>query len=263
MFSSVALIALEKALSKKKVAPAKAATPKSKHSQPAGTTERNPASFIMSVIPREVLDGDDLGTFIDKELAWRVEMLSGSAFDPWLNPTQVSPEQAEILDNVIIFQAETLGSLALASSIVRGRVHAWREDYQAGVEKTECLMKALVTAVRIHQRLDPAPIDPTMKEKKRVFVEELEVVLRRIRQTEKASRVSLSHTELQRLLEEAISNAERSYLKRNLESWKEYIAARPRDFHANLDKPAMMFDEWLAFWTGRRVEALRQKISKL
>jgi hypothetical protein len=254
---------LEGALSKKKVAPAKVATSKSEQPKPEGTKERNPASFIISCIPREILTVDALGAFIDEGLTWRVEMLSGLASNPRLKPTRVSSGQLEILDNVILAQTDTLGSLALASSIVQGRVHAWREDYRAGVEKTERFGKALIKSVRMHQHLEVAAIDPTMKEMKEAFVKELDIVLRHIRQAVEASRVSATHSELQQLFEEAVGGLEESYLTQNLDSWKAFIAARKLEFLENLNKPASMFDEWLAQWTTRKVEALRQKISEL
>jgi hypothetical protein len=87
--------------------------------------------LIISTLPRERLSRDQIGLLIDAELLRRFEELSGAPA-----PNVLSPAQSKILDDLIIRQTETLGDLALASPIVLGRVHAWR-DHPLGIARTK------------------------------------------------------------------------------------------------------------------------------
>jgi hypothetical protein len=224
-------------------------------------TKRDPASLIISSLPRGVLAGKNVGQAINDELRWRLEMLSGLVVGDTL-----TTKQEEILDNEIIRQTESLDALVLESSIVRARIFSWKADYKSGVEKRKRFGDALTKAARIFQHLTPAPLDPSMKAEKAAFVAELEVVLRYIQQAQEASRSRLSLDEIQKLFRESLANLadpEQSLLWQNLESWQAFIAAKLDDFRANLDKPAPLFDLWLAFWTGLREDTVRQNISRL
>jgi hypothetical protein len=211
--------------------------------------------LIISVLPREQLSPEQLGSHIDAELV--------RCFSPaCLSPDLLSPAQSKILDDLIIRQTETLGDLALASPIVLGRVHAWR-DHPLGIARMQRFCAALVKAVRVHQHKAKPPLDSRMLAAKRKTVDELRAAFKVLRGKFRAAKKDPKIKDFTVQFLEVIQPG--GFLQANADSWCAFFAA---DFQQALDSlngprfsPAALYDAWAAWATGYTQETLRQKVS--
>src|SRR3989442_11081572 len=218
-------------------------------------------TLIISTLPRERLGDEELGLLITSGLLQRLEARCTVPKDCRLNTAQY-----RILDDLIIEQTHTLGELALASPLVRERLHAWR-DHPHGIGLTERFASALVKAVRYHKRMEPPPLDSRLRQSKKETVEELRSAFRILRKGTVGSLKNLSSRELIERFRHVIVEGNFRYLSGFSDAWSDFFAQQPgfvsNALAAPRFAPATVFDAWLAWATGYEQEYLRQKISTL
>jgi len=218
-------------------------------------------TLIISTLPREPLSDEQLGLLITSGLAQRLEALTDVPSDGLLSQTQY-----RMLDDLIIRQTETLGEFALASPMVRERLHAWRV-HPSGIFLTERFAAALVKAVRYHQRVALPPLDPGIPVAKRKTVDELRAAFKILRAKYSTAKKKPRIAEVVAQFQGVVQDGGFSHLGANIDSWNSFFRARSEFVLEMLNRPrlspAALYDAWLAWATHYEQETLRQKISSL
>ncbi len=231
--------------------------------------------FIISSMPREfgpssVPTEDEVGAWITAGLERIMEqfLVQDSERECWTQRGEqnLTPALCARLDELIIRQTETLGDWMEHSSVVQLRIQHWKlmthgeklyERYNAARNKNMLILHRLV----------PPPIDPGWKRFKRETVAELRIVLQDLRGHFAESRRGITAAEVLDRFRQTIAQSGCPYLQGNQLSWEAFFSARLRSVKNLLTtgkrtQPAALFDEWAAWATERKLEALRQMISK-
>jgi hypothetical protein len=173
------------------------------------------------------------------------------------------------LDEIILQQAETLGWRIELSELIRFRKSEWDKDPD-GPEKHLRLGKANARSARIMQRRELPPIDdPDQWLVKQETVQELRLVLQRMRATFALSRRAPTRDEVRTLFSGIITDSPQTspHLATNLDRWLKFFEENPDLLRpvalGDRAKPAALYDEFLSWSTGWEPESLRQAISNL
>jgi hypothetical protein len=213
--------------------------------------------MIISSLPRQLLESpEQLGALITEQLAQGV------------NPDNLTDDALRSLDERVILEAETLGQRIFTSRLVQARVQAW-EWQPGGIERNERLGKALAKYGRIMQRQELPPIDPGIRQHKQETVNELRLASRAFRQQYTKLRKTPTQAELLKMFRQVLAGGGGvfPYLTANLDSWVLFFEQEKdtvsRALSTSRFPAAEIYDQWLAWATGYKQEALRQKIATL
>ncbi len=175
------------------------------------------------------------------------------------------------LDNIILKQAETLGWRMGLSLLVQFRFSQWDHDPQ-GPEKHGKFGRAVeLSAKRLQRRkgyLIPIE-DPDQWVVKKETVQELQLVLERLRASFALRRSTPAPTEAHELFSLTVCESPQLFphLAANLDRWQAFHKNNPEELvpliTSNRPKPATLYDSFLSWYTGWDVESLRQAISRL
>ena len=233
---------------------------------------------IISRIPHRGMTPEEWGAVIGNELVkiW-TDAMSPAEREMWtlahdaqgqLVPDRVPAALFRKLDLIILHQAETLGWRLTLSELVRFRMSEW--DHAAnGPDLFRRLGSAMARFARIVQRKELPPIeDPDAWQVKRETVEELRLILGRMRVNLAVRRTEPTRDEVLSLFSTSISDSPGSFpnLAANLDRWQRFFeenrVLRPI-LLGDRAGPAALYDQFLAWSTGWEPESLRQAISKL
>lgn len=106
------------------------------------------------------------------------------------------------------------------------------------------------------------PISSDAYAAKQATVAELQLVLSQLQVRIAARHRNFSVAEQAEEFRSLVTENPCPYLNANPESWATFLRDRG-GLLDSFDHPAALFDEWLAFWTKREPEQVRQKISRL
>jgi hypothetical protein len=188
----------------------------------------------------------------------------------WL--ARISGAGIEVLDEIIIRQAETLGWRIGLSELVQWRLSEW-ESTPSGTKQFKRYHSAIERATRIFQRLEKPPLDdPGFYAFKANSVKELRVVLKIMRNRLK-TRLGAPPSDLEPLIAsefiKIVKKGSKSFpaLASNRERWGEFIGQNPTEVRQYLSsarhRPASLFDLWFSWSKGVDPEWIRQVISRL
>jgi len=220
------------------------------------------------------MDGQEWGLVIQVELE-KLWFQGMSATDrklveqPSPGDPPPSPKLFAKLDAIILQQAETLGWRLGLSELVRFRFSAW-DHSKEGPELHRKFGAAVARSARIMQRRELPPVtDPEQWLVKKETVEELRVVLERLRSSLAIRSGSPSREAVDGLFASIVTEAANSFphLAANLDRWRKFYETNPdtliRMVTSTRATPATLYDDFLSWSTGWEPEALRQAISRL
>jgi hypothetical protein len=187
----------------------------------------------------------------------------------WL--TKMSSDAVDVLDQIIIRQAATVGWRIGLSTLVQWRLSEW--ELMRGGLKLRRYHRAIEQAARIFRRVKKPPLDdPAFYGTKIETVKELRVLLTEMRDQSKtwlSKPLNEREAAAVAYFLEAIVRRSRAFpsLASNLKRWREFFAKRPGVLSQQLSgirlRPASLFDLWFSWCKGVDPEGLRQKISRL
>jgi hypothetical protein len=183
---------------------------------------------------------------------------------------RIPPHLFQMLDSIILHQAQTLGWRIELSKLVQFRKSEWDLDPE-GPEKHKKFGLAVARSARIMQRKELPPIeDPDQRLVKQETVEELRLILKRLRAQFVLRRKGPTQKEVHGLFSEMVSDSPKSFphLGANLERWLKFFGEKSNVLSSlfmggERTKPAMLYDEFLSWATGWNPDSLRQTISRL
>ncbi len=178
--------------------------------------------------------------------------------------TTVSPKIFDQLDELIIRQAETLGWRITCSPLVSFRLSVW-DSAPGGLELSDRFYDALRRWGRIVRGLKPAPItDPDLPQFRRETVDELDKLLRKMREALATRRQISTPGEVAGLFRETVVGEPLFvHLNQTLESWLAFLASKsvPPIVSGRTASPASLFDSWFGWSSSLVPEYVRQKLS--
>ena len=225
-----------------------------------------PRQFGPSATPAE----DDMGAWISAELDRTMEefLVEASERELWAQraDAELPASLWARLDELIIYQTESLGDLIEHSAVVQLRIRHWKEA-STGVELYRRYNRARDKNMRhLHRRGGSLPpVDPRFKAFKVATVSELRVVLPDLRVHFATLRRRATTKELIARFHYTIAQSNCAHLQENQPSWESFFAGQTR--HQTVEslikqKPASLFDAWSAWATTYKPEVLRQKIAR-
>lgn len=210
--------------------------------------------MIISSLPRQFESTEQLGALITEQLAHGV------------NPDDLLDTALRAIDERIILETETLGWRIFASTLVQARLQAW-EWQNDGIALYERLGKSLAKFGRIMRQQELPPLDPQIRQNKQKTVNELRLASRAFRQQYTKLRKKLSQAELLNMFRQVLTDGDFPYLTANRDSWVLFFEQEKDTVSQALSvsrfPAASLYDQWLAWATGYKQEALRQKIATL
>ena len=232
---------------------------------------------IISHIPQKGMTGSQWGLVVQLELLriWFDGMsLQERKALPRDAGGQIIVDQVAMpllarLDDIILKQAETLTWRIEQSWLVQFRKSQWDHEPD-GPQKHERYGRAVALAAKRLQRKELPPIDdPDQWAVKKETVEELRILLERLRATFALRRNTPTPGEAHELFSSTVRDSSELFphLAANLDRWQAFHANNPEELvpliTSNRPKPAALYDSFLSWCTGWDAESLRQAISRL
>jgi len=233
-----------------------------------------PTRQIISRIPHAGMSGTQWGVVIQRELLeiW-IRSMSPRELKKfaavWPLADQVPPELYPRLDRIIIQQARTVGWRVELSELVRFRKSEW-DSQGNGPALHEEYGAACAESALILQKKKPAPLeDPAHWEVKQETVSELRLLLPKLRGTFTIMKKRPTVHDVLENFSKILSDSPATYrhLKANEERWLKFLEqnrqiCRPI-LEGNRLRASTLYDEMLAWSTGRKADSIRQIISRL
>ena len=225
-----------------------------------------PRQFGPSATPAE----DDMGAWISAELDRIMEefLVEASERELWAQRADAALPASlwARLDELIIYQTESLGDLIEHSAVVQLRIRHWKEA-STGIELYRRYNAARDKNMRHLHRQGGSlpPVDPGFKAFKVATVSQLRVVLPDLQVYFATLRRRATPAELIARFRHTIAQRQCAHLQANQDSWESFLAGQTR--HQTVEslikqKPAALFDAWAAGATTYEPEVLRQKIAR-
>lgn len=228
---------------------------------------------IIARIPQKGMSGEEWGFVVENELKklW-LESMSESERDAFSESVEqrrleVLPKRLlNRLDRLILTQAGTLGWRIRLSKLVQFRMSDW-DSMANGPENFRQMGIAEARSARILQRRELAPLDPDLRAVKQETVSELRLLLKTLRAYFAMTRRWSSEDMRERFATTIAESSETfPHVSANLDRWMKFLEENRNTLtpttHDRI-KPGALYDEFLAWCTGRDPEALRQAIAQL
>lgn len=229
---------------------------------------------IIARIPQRGMTGEQLGFAVENELTklWIDSMTASerAAFSEAVDQRRLEDLPKRLfnrLDRVILSQAQTLGWRITLSDLVRFRMSEW-DGMANGPDNFRRFGLACAKSARILQKREPAPLDPDLRTVKAETVAELRLVLKTLRAQLATQRRALSAQAMRHDFATFVAQSPSTFphLWSNGERWDKFFEENPdmlSPASSERVKPGFLFDEFLAWSTGREPRALRQAIASL